>query len=252
MGRGKGLAAESRATGGNSISIACLNSPCATNETVTHFPRGATLNGRMTHSALKTALIAGLLLAGCSKVKLPQIDLSDISLPSLGSAYIPLMRWDHRPEAQEWTTATLSAIAAQDASLASNIPSDINAWCPGYPKATVMERRAFWSGLLSAVSKYESASNPKAAGGGGRYIGLMQISPKTAANYGCEATSSKALKDGAANLQCAVKIAAIQVGKDGVVAGKGNRGVGRDWMPLRNAKKRAEMQAWLSRQTYCQ
>jgi len=36
------------------------------------------------------------------------------------------------------------------------------------------------------------------------------------------------------------------------VAGKGNRGIGRDWMPLRKASKRAEMADWTRSQSYCQ
>ncbi len=109
----------------------------------------------------------------------------------------------------------------------------------------------FWAGLLSKVAKYESSWNPAAAGGGGLYIGLMQISPRTAGNYGCEATSAKALKDGAANLQCAVTILSQQVARDGVVAGQGNRGAGRDWMPFRDRAKRAEIAGWTKSQPYC-
>ena len=42
------------------------------------------------------------------------------------------------------------------------------------------------------------------------------------------------------------------VARDGVVAGKGNRGIGRDWMPFRKGGKRAEMAAWVATQSYCQ
>lgn len=163
----------------------------------------------------------------------------------------PAMGWDHRPEAARWTAATLVAVSARDADLAAGVPDDIAAWCPGYSSASIEERRMFWAGLLSKVAKYESSWNPAAAGGGGRYIGLMQISPKTAGNHGCAATSAKALKDGAANLQCAVTILSRQVARDGVVAGKGNRGAGRDWMPFRDRKKRAEIAEWTGAQPYC-
>ena len=110
---------------------------------------------------------------------------------------------------------------------------------------------AFWTGLLSAVAKYESTWNENASGGGGRWIGLMQISPRSAANYGCDATSVGALKDGEANLECAVEIMSTQVAKDGLVAGGGNRGIGRDWAPLRSGEKRAAMAAWTRAQPYC-
>lgn len=177
-------------------------------------------------------------LSACVPVKLPQ-------MPSLA---LPAMRWDHRPEAAGWTTSTLLAVAARDDVLAARVPGDIAAWCPGYPKAALQDRRAFWVGLLSAVAKYESSWNPHASGGGGRYVGLMQISPATASNYGC----GGGLKDGSANLACAVRIVAAQVGRDGVVAGRGNRGIGRDWGPFRSSSKRAEMSAWTAKQSYCQ
>lgn len=163
----------------------------------------------------------------------------------------PPMGWDHRPEAESWTTATLLAVSSKDADLAQSVPNDIAAWCPGYASAAITERRMFWAGLLSKVAKYESSWNPAAAGGGGRYIGLMQISPRTAGNNGCAATSANALKDGAANLQCAVIIMSQQVARDGVVAGSGNRGAGRDWMPFRDRAKRAEIAAWTASQPYC-
>lgn len=164
----------------------------------------------------------------------------------------PVMRWDHRPEAMHWTKAAMNAVAEKDDVLAERVPADIATWCPGYAKASLEERRAFWVGVLSAVSKHESGWNPKAAGGGGRYMGLMQISPRTARDQGCEAQSAGALKDGSANLACAVEILADDVGRDGVVAGPGNRGVGRDWMPFRKADKRADMAAWTRVQEWCQ
>lgn len=164
----------------------------------------------------------------------------------------PPMQWDHHPEGEEWTESTLVAISTKDPLLSQRIPADIDTWCPGYEEAELEERRAFWAGLLSAVAKYESTWNPIASGGGGRWIGLMQISPRTAANYGCEATSVGELKDGEANLECAVEIMSEQVAKDGMVAGGGNRGIGRDWAPLRSSEKRSAMAAWTREQPYCQ
>jgi Transglycosylase SLT domain len=167
-------------------------------------------------------------------------------------AALPAMGWDGRPEAAEWTTSTLAAVAQYDSVLAGVVPGDIKAWCPGYAKADLTERRAFWVGLLSALAKPESSWNPRAAGGGGRYIGLTQISPKTAQANGCEATSVAGLKDGAANLRCAVRIMARQVGQDGVVAGNGRQGLGRDWGPFGKASLRGQMAGWTMQQSYCQ
>ncbi len=186
-------------------------------------------------------MIAMTSLSGCVQTD-PADEMSFVAPP---------MGWDHHPEGEEWTESTLVALSSKDALLSQNVPADIETWCPAYPEADLPARRAFWSGLLSAVAKYESTWNPSASGGGGRWIGLMQISPNTAQNYGCEATSVGALKDGEANLECAVEIMSEQVAKDGVVAGGGNRGIGRDWAPLRSTEKRTEMAAWTREQPYC-
>ncbi len=192
---------------------------------------------------LGSALVIMLAVAGCA---------NGVTLDrTKDDALRPAMRWDHRPEAAGWTASTLKTLVAHDATLAQTVPADIETFCPGYPDASVEARRAFWAGLLSATAKYESSWNPAAAGGGGKYIGLMQISPSTARHHGCEAESSGALKDGAANLSCAVRIMSTQVGRDGLVAGKGNRGIGRDWMPFRSAAKRAEIAGWTRQQAYC-
>lgn len=174
------------------------------------------------------------------------------SKPSDEMSFVaPPMGWDHHPEGEEWTESTLVALSTKDSVLSQQVPADIETWCPAYPEAPIEARRAFWAGLLSAVAKYESTWNPAASGGGGRWIGLMQISPRSAANYGCEATSVGALKDGESNLECAVEIMSTQVAKDGLVAGGGNRGIGRDWAPLRSSEKRAAMATWTSEQPYC-
>jgi hypothetical protein len=186
------------------------------------------------------AALAALLLAGCMHD--PGLSMSD---------FRPAMHWDHRAEGEDWTGRTLLAVAAEDAKLAARVPADIDSWCPGYRDATLAERRAFWVGVLSALAKHESTWNPRAVGGGGRWVGLTQIAPATARQYGCAARTSAELKDGAANLACAVEIMAANVAADGMVAGGGNRGIGRDWAPLRSRSKRGDMMAWVSRQDYC-
>ena len=165
---------------------------------------------------------------------------------------LPAMRWDHRPEAEVWTSRSLVAAAKLDDELADTVPADIETWCPGYEDASVEDRRAFWVGIFSALAKHESTWNPKASGGGGAWIGLTQISPSTARMYGCEATTSAALKDGAANLACALRIGAAQVDRDNLVVGNGASGLGRDWAPFRSASKRADIAAWTRSQDYCQ
>ncbi len=161
-----------------------------------------------------------------------------------------VMRWDHRPEAPLWTASTLDALRGHGAVLAFTVPEDVETWCPKYPEASLEERRLFWSGLLSSLAKHESTWRPEAAGGGGRWIGLVQIAPATAKNYGCDAKSASALKNGAANLACAVRIMSHTVTRDGVIAA-GMRGVAADWGPFHNSRKREEMAAWTRKQPYC-
>ena len=166
-----------------------------------------------------------------------------------GAKPLPTMHWDGRDDSAEWTDATLAALDAEGAILMSRVPSDVMEFCPGYAKQSPENRRAFWAGLLSAVSRHESRHNPSARGGGGRYQGLMQISTSTARNFGCGGS----MLDAKANMACAVRITARQVGKDNAIA-RGNggwRGVARDWMPLRNNSQRAEIANWTSKQTYC-
>lgn len=201
--------------------------------------------GRMTFRPRLAFVLMAVLLTACSGGKVPDLRAY------LPAGLLPAMRWDAHPEAASWTASTLSAVAARDRDLAAQVPADIASYCPGYATAPLGARRAFWVGLLSATAKYESSYNPKATGGGGRYVGLMQISPRTAQAAGCEASSTEALKDGTANLECAVQIFAPHVGEDGQVAGNGNRGVARDWGPFKKPSMRAEIAQWTSAQDYC-
>ncbi len=166
--------------------------------------------GRRARTALMLALPVSL--AAC-------VMPADTALATSSSAEPPPMRWDHRPEAADWTRAALTAVAGRDEVLAGQVPADIAAWCPGYETASLPDRRAFWVGLMSALARHESTWNPAAVGGGGKWFGLMQISPRTARGHGCAAQSGGALKDGASNLTCAVEIFAEDVARDGVVAG---------------------------------
>lgn len=168
------------------------------------------------------------------------------------SGQMPPMQWDVRPEGRDWTQSTLVALAQHDPALAASVPADVETWCPGYAEASLEDRRAFWAGLMSAVARYESTWNPQAAGGGGRYIGVMQISPVSADYHQCEADTVSELKDGAENLECAAQMMAKAVARDGLVVGEGNRGIGRDWMPFRDGTKRAAMAEWTRAQPYCQ
>ncbi|MCB2117164.1 MAG: transglycosylase SLT domain-containing protein [Rhodobacteraceae bacterium] len=194
-----------------------------------------------------TAFLAFCLLpAACMQTADAEVGRAD---------FLPAMRWDHRPEAQQWTTATLDALRDEGGALVGTVPADVETFCPNYKSASATERRAFWAGLFSALAKHESTWNPRAKGGGGQWIGLLQIAPRTANAYDCDMSSGKGLTDGSTNLACGVKIAAAQVGRDGAIVADGSggwRGIARDWAPMRNSGKRADIAAWTRSQSYCQ
>ncbi len=169
------------------------------------------------------------------------------------AATLPAMRWDFRPEAGAWTRATLLALRAHGAPLTQSEPVDIDRFCPAYRAASEAERQAFWAGLFSALAKHESTWQPDASGGGGLWLGLLQIDPRTARGYGCAAQTRAELFDGSKNLSCGVRIAAAQVARDNEIVGRPGRwrGVARDWAPFRSSGKVDDMAAWTRTQSYC-
>lgn len=191
---------------------------------------------------MATALLA---LAGCAGG-----DFDTVFSSKSPATEDVAMRWDHRPEADSWTETTLAALDSHGAGLVSTMPADIDTWCPAYKSADEEGRKVFWTGLLSTLAKHESTWNPGAVGGGGKWFGLVQIAPATARGYGCEARSGEALKNGEANLACAVRIMNVTVPRDGVVS-QGMRGVAADWGPFHSASKRGDMINWMRAQPYC-
>lgn len=153
----------------------------------------------------------------------------------------PSALWDHKEEGRAWTKSALTALDRHGAVLVKTVPADIDAYCPGYQTAGPEGRKAFWVTFLSALAKHESTWRADASGGGGQWHGLLQISPATARGYGCRAGTAGALKDGGANLSCALRIMAVTVPRDGVISA-GMRGVAADWGPFHQASKRSDIQ----------
>lgn len=174
------------------------------------------------------------------------------SMPSLRSSemLLPALRWDHVDGATAWTQATMRALSTHGAPLLDVVPADIAQWCPAYPKADPWARKAFWAGLLSTLAKHESTYRPKVVGGDGKWVGLVQILPATARGYGCKARTREELKNGAANMSCAVRILATTVPRDGVVSA-GMKGVAADWGPFHSSTKREDMRAWVKSRPFC-
>ncbi|WP_028725649.1 lytic transglycosylase domain-containing protein [Paracoccus zeaxanthinifaciens] len=198
---------------------------------------------------MRIALSLAALAVATACTQTPKAEVkAEVQVQEMALAQTPPMRWGQQGSS-EWTRATLAALDREGATILSQVPQDINEYCPNYRELTQTGRRAFWAGLLSAVAKHESTYNPQASGGGGRWLGLMQIAPATWRHYGCTGN----IKNGADNMSCAVKIMSHQVGRDNAVAhdGDGWRGVARDWAPMRSDRKRADIAAWTSSQSYC-
>jgi hypothetical protein len=168
---------------------------------------------------------------------------------------VPPLHWDElrpgmaAPARPAWGPALFRAVLAQEG-LLDLVPEDIETWCPAYADAGPDQRAAFWAGLVSALSWYESTHRADAVGGGGRWFGLVQIAPATARYRGCAVGTGEALMNGAANLRCAVRIMAQNVERDGVVS-RGMRGVAAEWGPFHSSQRREGMRAWVSEQEYC-
>ncbi len=193
---------------------------------------------------------------------LPSLILAVICVvPSLAQTTRPVSRddippaaeWDFHPKGQAWTKATMQALAGHGQALLQVVPDDIAHWCPAYEAQDARGRAAFWTSLLSSLAGFESTWKP-AAVGAGKWYGLVQIAPATARGYGCVARTGQALKDGPANLSCAVRIWATTVKRDNAVAFKDGKlaGIAADWGPMRFANKREKMSRFTRKQRYCQ
>ncbi|SMX24795.1 transglycosylase SLT domain-containing protein [Boseongicola aestuarii] len=173
--------------------------------------------------------------------------------PASRDNHLPRTSWENRRNGALWTRIALAAVASHGAPLLEVVPRDIAEWCPAYPDQTAENRAAFWAALLSTLSRYESTWNPNAVGGNGRWFGLMQIFPPTAEFRDCRVQTGEGLKRASANLNCAIRIMATTVPRDGAISVKNTRwrGVAADCGPIRNDWKRRDMQRYTRKQTYC-
>lgn len=199
---------------------------------------------------LSKHLLAALCLGLVASCTVAGPVVSRQAVASADPDQLPELRWEHRAESEEWTEAALEALEGHGHALVETDPADIMRYCPGYKNADVEDRQAFWAGLISSLAKHESTWRPEAVGGGGRWFGLVQISPATARGYGCEAKTGAALKNGEANISCAIRIMAVTVPRDGVVSA-GGKGVAADWGPFHSSRKQEDIAAWTRTQEFC-
>ena len=181
------------------------------------------------------------------------IDLDLSGRPASRNSSLPRARWEHRGNGELWTRVALSAVWTHGRPLIETLPKDIQEWCPAYADNDDEDRAAFWVGLLSTLSRYESTWNPAAVGGDGLWYGLLQIYPPTAAFRACRVQTGEGLKQASANLNCAVRIMAVTVPRDQAISVKDTRwrGVAADWGPIRTTWMQRDMKRYTKRQTYC-
>ena len=182
------------------------------------------------------SLIVCAILVACGSTREPAPQPAKSVSPTAPSSL-----WGQRAEAADWNATVLSALGAHGAPLLGIVPADIDTYCPTYREAGPEGRKVFWLSFLSALAKHESTWRPDAAGGGGAWLGQLQISPQTARGYGCKAQSAAALKNGSQNLSCGIRIMARTVARDGVISA-GMGGVAADWGPFHSPAKRADIQ----------
>ncbi len=214
---------------------------------------------------LKPVIVFAAALAFCAAAPLNAQDTDTVEavesaaplfltrLPAPRDPGVPRARWEHRTGGVLWTRVALSAIETHGQPLLDVVPRDIGEWCPAYAENSREDRAAFWAGMMSALTRYESTYNPRAVGGGNRWFGLLQIYPPTAEFRKCRVQTGEGLKRASANLNCAVRIMAITVPRDDAISLKENRwkGVAADWGPIRTEWMRRDMQRYTKRQTYC-
>lgn len=160
------------------------------------------------------------------------------------------VRWDDEDRSPRWTRAALAALDSHGAPLVAMVPDDIDQYCPGYAEATDGRRKAFWVNLIASLSYHESTWRPDVSGGEGKWHGLLQISPATAQGYGCVAGDAAALKDGALNLSCGIRIMAETVSRDGVIS-RDMDGIAADWGPFHQEGKRNDIKSYTQGLPYC-
>ena len=213
---------------------------------------------------IRAILLALVVSAGSASAEIVSPDRAEDLLPPFGETIesgrpasrdddLPRARWESRRDGPLWTRVAMSAVQTHGRPLIETVPRDIAEWCPAYPEQDDEDRAKFWTAFLSTLSRYESTFNPAAVGGGGLWFGLLQIYPQTADFRKCRVRSGEGLKHGPSNLNCAVRIMAITVPRDGAISLKENRwkGVAADWGPIRNDWMRRDMQRYTKRQTYC-
>lgn len=148
--------------------------------------------------------------------------------------------WENgHPERRAWSDELRRAIRSQIASL--DKANDIEDFAPDYARLSTQDRVDVWAILVVAMARFETDNydpTAKRLESSGQYsVGLLQLSYENESAYGLERLDreGKSLEDPLVNIRCGVKILAVLVAKDGVIAsgtGSSSRGGAKYWRPL--------------------
>jgi len=159
------------------------------------------------------------------------------------------LAWESgHPERRAWSDELRKAIRAHISSLEN--ASDIQDFAPDYSRLSTQDRVDVWATLIVAMSRFESKYDPTAIypeSFGVDSIGLLQLSYENETYYRLERLdrSARSLEDPLVNIRCGVKILAVLVKRDGVIAsgtGSSSRGGARYWSTLRTDGKLSDIQ----------
>lgn len=156
--------------------------------------------------------------------------------------------WDHVAQGAQWTGMLRGHLDRYGDYLLTSVPTDVQRFCPGYSGLDREGRAAFWTGLISAMARFESNFDPgvsfdeyahctnaacrrRMTTADGRHVvsrGLLQLSQESSNRYvGCPMPprDERRLHEPDLNLRCTVAVMQGLVRRDGVIS----RLDGRDW-----------------------
>jgi len=125
----------------------------------------------------------------------------------------------------EWDEIVEKAIPLE--MLSSQVPHDVQRFCPRFYDMNETDKRAFWAYFFQALAGAEAGLNPKTRAvhpdpGIGRTQGLLQLSYEDEKRYGCEFSAkadrnlkpddpSRSILQPRNNLECGIKILDDQI-----------------------------------------
>lgn len=179
-------------------------------------------------------------------------DLQSMAEPEPTSLRNAVPLWEAaNSKTTTWTQHVYRELDTLGVSLLKSVPADVGTFCPNYKNLSDSNRKAFWTFLLSAMTRFESNFNPDSKytesfkdSKGQRVVsrGLLQLSIESANAYGCGFKSANELHDPLRNLSCGLRILNRWMAADQRIAGKVNggwRGGARYWSVLRTTNKNA-------------